>query len=89
MDIGTSVDVPLPITMKLDPQGPHVSYARAASRPPQREIVTKDTMHMCNVWMRDTLQDKEKVAAQATLDCIEQQEWEEQASQRKEKEFES
>ena len=89
MDIGTSVDVPLPITMKLDPQGPPVSYAKAASRPPQREIVTKDTMHMCNVWMRDTLQDKEKVAAQATLDHIEWQEWDKQATQRKEKECQS
>ena len=35
VEVGTSVDVPPPITMKLDPQGPPVSYAEAASRPPQ------------------------------------------------------
>ena len=52
MDVGTSVDVPLLITMKLDPQG-HPVYAEAASRPPQRDIVTKDTVCMCDIWMRD------------------------------------
>ena len=39
--------------------------------------------------MRDTLQDKEKAAAQATLDHIEQQEQDKQAAQRKEKECQS
>ena len=57
--------------------------------PPQRETVTKDTAHMCDVWVRDVACKKEKVAAQAILDCIEWQEWDKQASQRKEKECES
>ena len=77
MDAGTSPDMPPPITMKLDHQGPPVSYSEAASRPPQKETVTKDTAHMCDVWMKYAAHEKEKVAAWATLDCIEQQEWEE------------
>ena len=72
VDIGMSADVPPPIMMKLDCQGPPVSYSKAASRPPpQRETVTKDTVHMCDVQMRDVACEKEKVAAWATLDCIE------------------
>ena len=71
VDVRTSADTPPPITMKLDCQGPPVSYSKAASRPSQRETVTKDTVHMCNVWMRDAAHKKEKVATQATLDCIE------------------
>ena len=35
---------------------------------------------MCDIQMRDALRDKEKVATQATLDHIEQQEWNEQAA---------
>ena len=71
VDVGTSADMPLPIMMKLDCQGPPVSYSEAASRPPQRETVTKDTALMCNVQMRDAACKKEKAAAWATLDCIE------------------
>ena len=63
--------MPPAITMKLDCQGPPVSYSEAASRPPQKETVTKDTVHMCDVQMRDAAHKKEKVAAQATLDSIE------------------
>ena len=62
MDAGVSADLPPTIVMKLDPQGPPISYAEAASRQPKRKGVTKDTMHICDVRMRDTLQDKEKVA---------------------------
>ena len=71
MDAGTSVNMPPPITMKLDHQGPPVSYSEAASRPPQKETVTKETAHMCDVWMRDAAHEKEMVATWATLDCIE------------------
>ena len=88
MDIGTSVDVPLPITMKLDPQGPPVSYAKAASRPPRGRLSMR-TLHICDVQMRDALRDIEKVATKATLDCIEWQEQSEQATQRKKKECQS
>ena len=71
MDIRTSVDMPQPITMKLDHQVPSVSYSEAASRPPQMQTVTKDTACMCNVRMRDVACEKEKAATWATLDCIE------------------
>ena len=71
MDASTSVDIPLPIAMKLDHQGPPVSYTEVASRPPQRETITKDTLQMCDVWMKAAAHKKEKVAARATLDCIE------------------
>ena len=71
MDAGVSADFPTPTVMKLNPQGPPVSYAEAASRLPQRKGVTEDTMHMCDIWMRDAIQNKKKVAAQASLDHIE------------------
>ena len=49
MDAEVSVDLSPPIVMKLDPQGPPVSYAKAASKQPQKKDVTKDTAHMCDV----------------------------------------
>ena len=45
----------LPVVMKLNPQGPPVSYADAASKQPQKKGVTEDTVHMCDVCMRDVL----------------------------------
>ena len=48
-DAGVSADLPPTVVMKLDPQGPPISYAEAASRQPKRKGVTKDTMHMCDV----------------------------------------
>ena len=67
--------------MKLDPQGPPVSYA--ASKQSQKKGVTEDTVCMCNVYMRDALWDKEKAGTQAILDHIMQQEWDEEAAQKK------
>ena len=61
MNVGVGVDLPPPIVMKLDPQGPPVSYANAASRQPQKKGVTGGTAHMCDVHMRDVIRDKEKV----------------------------
>ena len=55
MDAGVSVDLPPTVVMELDPQGPPISYAKAASRQPKRKGVTKDTAHMCNVQIRDAL----------------------------------
>ena len=81
VDASTSADIPWPITMKLDHQGPPVSYSEVASRPPLRETITKDTLQMCNVQMKTAARKKEKVATRATLDHIEQQEWGEQAAQ--------
>ena len=89
VDASTSVDIPQPIAMKLDHQGPPVSYSEAASRPPQRETITKDTLQMCDVWMKAAACKKEKAATRATLDHIEWQEWGEQAAQQKEREHES
>ena len=48
--------------------------------PPPREVVTKETAHMCNIWIKYALWDKEKAVTQATLDHIEQKEWDEQAA---------
>ena len=71
VDASTSADIPQPIAMKLDHQGPPVSYSDVASRPPQRETITKDTLWMCDVQMKAAAHKKEKVATRATLDCIE------------------
>ena len=49
MDAGVSADLPPTIVMKLDPQGPPIPYAEAASRQPKRKGVTEDTAHMCDV----------------------------------------
>ena len=46
-DTSTSVDIPPPITMRLDHQGPPVSYSEVASRPPQSETTTQGTLWMC------------------------------------------
>ena len=46
VDIETSAGVSLPVTMKLDPQGPPVSYAKAASRPPTGRLSLR-TPHIC------------------------------------------
>ena len=37
IDAGVIVDLPLAIVMKLDSQGPPISYAEAASKPAQEE----------------------------------------------------
>ena len=66
MDASTSVDIPQPIVMKLDCQCPPVSYSDTASRPPQRETMTKDTLQMCDVQMKTAAHKKEKAAARAT-----------------------
>ena len=79
-DASTSADIPLPITMRLDCQGPPVSYSEVASRPPQKETITEDNLQMCDVCMKATACKKEKAATQATLDHIKQQEWNEQAT---------
>ena len=70
MDTSTSAEIPQPITMRLDCQGPPVSYSKVASRPPQRETITEDTLQMCDVCMKVAAHEKEKVAAWATLDHI-------------------
>ena len=38
--------------MRLDHQGPPVTYSEVASRPPQREATTLDALEMCDVWVK-------------------------------------
>ena len=84
----TEASLPLPITMHLDHQGPPVTYSKAASRLPQRTVVTSSELAMCNVWLKIVAHEKEKEAAQATLDQIWGQEQDEQAALKKQKECE-
>ena len=48
-DACTSANLPPPITMHLDHQGPPVTYSKAASRPPQRVTTSPDELEMCDV----------------------------------------
>ena len=42
-DASTSVDIPPPITLRLNHQGPPVSYSEVASRPPRRRLLLRIT----------------------------------------------
>ena len=64
------MDLPPPIVMQLDSQGPLVSYTDAATKPPKKKSNPEDSVHLCNVWVGDKQRNKEKVATQATLACI-------------------
>ena len=88
-DAGVSADLPPLIMIKLDLQGPPMSYVDAASKSPKKKSSTEDSVHLCDVWLKDKQWDKEKVAAQATLAHIVQQEQDEEAVQKKEEEQQS
>ena len=75
--------------MKLNSQGPPVSYAQAASKQPKKNTITKESVCLCNTWIKDAQWDKEKAATQATLDHITQQEWSEEAAQKIEEEWQA
>ena len=66
-DAGVSADLPLLIMMKLDSQGPPVSYADATSKSTKKKSSTEDSVHLCDVQLRNEQWDKEKAATQATL----------------------
>ena len=85
-DACTSANLPPPVTMNLDHQGPPVTYSEVASRPPQRVTTSPDELEMCNVRIKVAAHEWEKEATWATFNWIRQQEWDEQATQRKEKE---
>ena len=51
-DTHTSANLPLPITMKLDHQGPPVTYSEVASRPPRRVTTTLNDLEMCDMWVK-------------------------------------
>ena len=48
-DAGVSADLPLPIVMNLDLQGPPVSYMDATSKLPKKKSVTEYSMYLCDV----------------------------------------
>ena len=56
--------------MQLDCQGPAGTYSEAASRPPQRTIVPSPEFILGNVRLKLAACEKEKEAAQATLEQI-------------------
>ena len=62
-DAHTSANLPLPITMNLDHQGPPVTYSEAASRPPQRVTTSPDELEMCDVQIKVAACEQEKEAA--------------------------
>ena len=74
VDTHTEASLPPPITMHLDHQGPPVTYSEAASRSPQRTVVSSSELPVCDVQLKIAAHEKEKQAAQATLDQIWRQE---------------
>ena len=74
--------------MHLDHQGPPVTYSEAASRPPRRVTISPNELSMCGMWVKIAACEKEKEAAWATLNWIWEQEWDKQATMKKEKEHE-
>ena len=74
VDTHTETSLPPPITMHLDHQGPAVTYSEATSRPPQRMVVSSSELAECNVQLKMAAHEKEKEAAQATLEWIQRQE---------------
>ena len=62
-DACTSANLPPPITMHLDHQGPPVTYSEAASRPPRRVTMSPDELEMCDMWVKVAACEREKEAA--------------------------
>ena len=73
VDAHTKASLPPPVTMHLDHQGPPVTYSEAASRSPWRMVVSSE-LPMYDVRLKIAAREKEKEAAQATLDQIWRQE---------------
>ena len=87
-DTRTESSLPPPITMHLDCQGPVVTYSEAASRPARRATISPSELAECDVCLKMAACNKEKEAAQATLERIQRQEREEEATQKKREEHE-
>ena len=87
-DAHTEASLPPPITMHLNHQGPPVTYSKAASRLSQRMVTPSSELLMYDVWLKTAAHEKEKEAAWATLDQIQKQEQDEQATLKKQKERE-
>ena len=87
-DTHTESSLPPPIMMHLDHQGPAVTYSEAASRLPQRTVVSPSELAECDIRLKMAAHKKEKEAAQATLEWIRRQEQEEEAAWKKQEEHE-
>ena len=59
------------------------TYSKAASRLPRRMVVSPSELPVYDVWLNIAACEKEKEAAQATLDWIWRQEWDKEATQKK------
>ena len=80
VDTLVSMDLLPPNVMKLDSQGPLVSYTDMATKPAKEEEQPKRmSVCLCDIWVRDEQRNKEKAATQATLAHITQLEWDEEA----------
>ena len=88
-DARTSANLPPPITMHLDHQGPPVTYSEAASRPPQRVITSPDELEMGDVQIKTGAHEREK-GGHSSYPQLDQENRNrnEQATLRKEKECE-
>ena len=73
-DAHTKANLPPPVTMHLDHQGPPVTYSKAASRLPQRTVVSSYELSECDIRLKMAACKKEKEAVRATLDWIWRQE---------------
>ena len=73
-DTHTEASLLPPITMDLDHQHPAVTYSEAASRPPQRTLVSSDELAQCDIQVKMATHEKEKEAGQATLEWVWRQE---------------
>ena len=70
--VGRGWSIPSP-PVKRSEWDPAVTYLEAASRPPQR-VVSSTELAQCDVQIKMAAQEKEKEAAQATLERIHRQE---------------
>ena len=76
------------VMMQLDHQGPVVTYLDATSRPPQRAGIPSSKLMSGDMHLKLAAREKEKEAAWATLEWIQRQEWEEDATRKKREEQE-
>ena len=67
-DTHTKASLPPTFTTHLDCQGPAVTYSEAASRLPWRAAISPSELAECNVHLKMAAHEKEKEAAQATLE---------------------
>ena len=63
VDTRTKASLSPPITMHLDHQGSPVTYSEAASRLPQRTVVTSSELPVYDVWLKIAAREEEKEAA--------------------------